>query len=398
MKLNMNFSIITRWEFKNTLKSKKFILIFFMQLSVLAMLIFMFNSFATNIESEKGLSLTPSLVDFATLDVDDPGGYFKKSIDPEIIKIYSTNGNSSLLRLENGETNGFYTVSSDSIQRIQNGEVVDTVLYLDYSDPRRSVVRDSINTTTKSLSSALTQSYLQSVNPSNTSSQAGINEENTGESLPMQIIKKVMLVVLLFLPLFLFGNIIIDSVVGEKERKTGEILVAMPISPGEILLGKGLAVVAISALQVAMWIAVLIAAGFTINNVIPVYLLVVLTAIPIVGLTSIIGAYAKNYKEAGIGLTFAYIIVVGFLIVPALAYISRKSISANISPMTTVMRLFAGEAISIPEILMSVTAVIILSIIFFKIAAWLFGRDDVLFGPRPGPLTLTLQFFHIKKR
>nr|WP_319373741.1 ABC transporter permease [uncultured Methanobacterium sp.] len=398
MKLNMNFSIITRWEFKNTLKSKKFLLIFFMQLSVLAMLIFMFNSFAANIESDKGLSLTPSLVDFATLDVDDRGGVFKKSIDQEIIKVYSTNGNGSFLRLENGETNGFYTVSSDSIQRIQNGEIVDTVLYLDYSDPRRSVVRDSINTTTKSVSSALTQSYLQSNNPSNTSSQTGIKEEKIGESLPMQIIKKVMLVVLLFLPLFLFGNIIIDSVVGEKERKTGEILVAMPISPGEILLGKGLAVVAISALQVAMWMVVLIAAGFTINNPLPVYFMVVLTAIPIVGLTSIIGAYAKNYKEAGIGITFAYVIIVGFLIVPALAYISRKSYAANISPMTTAMRLFTGEAIPIPEILMSVTVVIILSVIFFGIAAWLFGRDDVLFGPRPGPVKLTLQLLGIKKR
>ncbi|MDY9924019.1 ABC transporter permease [Methanobacterium sp.] len=398
MKLNMNFSIITRWEFKNTLKSKKFLLIFFMQLSVLAMLIFMFNSFATNIESEKGLSLTPSLVDFATLDVDDQGGLFKKSIDQEIIKIYSTNGNNSLLRLETGETNGLYTVSSDSIVRIQNGEIVDTVLYLDYADPRRSVIRDSINTTTKSVSSALTQSYLQSANPSNNTPQTGLKEEKTGESLPMQIIKKVMLAVLLFLPLFLFGNIIIDSVVGEKERKTAEILVAMPISPGEILLGKGLAVVAISALQVVMWIVVLIAAGFTINNVILVYLLVVLTAVPIVGLTSIIAAYAKNYKEAGIGITFAYVMVVGFLIVPALAYISRKSFSANISPMTTVMRLFAGEAITIPEILMSVTFVIILSIIFFGIATWLFRRDDVLFGPRPGLLTLTLQLIRIKKR
>ena len=398
MKINMNFSIITRWEFKNTLKSKKFLLIFFMQLAVLVMLIFMFNSFAANIESEKGLSLTPSLVDFATLDVDDPGGLFKKRIDPEIIKVYTTNGNSSLLRIETGETNGLYTVSADSIQRIQKGEIVDTVLYLDYSDPRRSVVRDSINTTTKSVSSALTQSYLQSAIPSNTTSQTGLKEEKTGESLPMQIIKKVMLVVLLFLPLFLFGNIIIDSVVGEKERKTAEILVAMPISPGEILLGKGLAVVAISALQVVMWIIVLVAAGFIINNVILVYLLVVLTAVPIVGLTSIIAAYARNYKEAGIGITFAYVMVVGFLIVPALAYISRKSFSANISPMTTVMRLFAGEAISIPEILMSVTFVIILSIVFFGIATWLFRRDDVLFGPRPGLIRLLLELFHLKKR
>jgi ABC-2 type transport system permease protein len=393
----MNFATITRWEFKNTLKSKKFLLIFFMQLSVLAMLIIMFNSFAANIESDKGLSLTPSLTDFTTLDVDDQGGIFKKAINPEIIDIYSTNNNNSLIRIETGQTSGLYTVSMDSIERIQKGEVVDTVLYLDYADPRRSVVRDEINTTTQSVSTALTQSYLQSVNSQNTT-QTGVKEEITGESLPLQLIRKVMLAVLLFMPLFLFGNIIIDSVVGEKERKTGEILVAMPLSHVEILLGKGLAVVAISALQVAMWIIILLAAGFTIKNVIPVYFLVVFTAIPIVGLTSIIAAYAKNYKEAGIGISIAYIVVVGFLIVPALAYISRKSYSANISPMTTVMRLFSGETITIPEILMSVMFIIIMSVLSFWMAAWLFRRDDILFGPRPGPIKLVLQLVGIKKR
>ncbi len=397
MKLSMNFATITRWEFKNTLKSKKFLLIFFMQLSVLAMLIIMFNSFAANIESDKGLSLTPSLTDFTTLDVDDQGGIFKKAINPEIIDIYSTNNNNSLIRIETGQTSGLYTVSMDSIERIQKGEVVDTVLYLDYADPRRSVVRDEINTTTQSVSTALTQSYLQSVNSQNTT-QTGVKEEITGESLPLQLIRKVMLAVLLFMPLFLFGNIIIDSVVGEKERKTGEILVAMPLSHVEILLGKGLAVVAISALQVAMWIIILLAAGFTIKNVIPVYFLVVFTAIPIVGLTSIIAAYAKNYKEAGIGISIAYIVVVGFLIVPALAYISRKSYSANISPMTTVMRLFSGETITIPEILMSVMFIIIMSVLSFWMAAWLFRRDDILFGPRPGPIKLVLQLVGIKKR
>lgn len=96
-----------------------------------------------------------------------------------------------------------------------------------------------------------------------------------------------------------------------------------------------------------------------------VYFLVVLTAVPIVGLTSIIAAYAKNYKEAGIGISFAYIMVVGVLIVPALTYISRKSYSANFSPMTTVMRLFTGEAIPLPELLMSMIFVILMSILTF---------------------------------
>ena len=398
MKFNMNFSIITRWEFKNTLKSKKFLLIFFMQLSVLFMLIIMFNSFAANMESDQALTLTPSLTNFATLDVNDQGGLFKKALNPEILNIFSTNGNSSLLRIENGQTSGFYTVSTDSVEKIQKGEVVDTALYLDYSDPRRSVVRDEVNSTTKTVSTALTQNYLQSINPSNTSVQTDVKEEKTGESLPMQLIKKVMLVILLFLPLFLFGNIIIDSVVGEKERKTGEILIAMPISQGEILLGKGLAVVAISALQVAMWLIVLIGAGFDVQNVIPVYLLVVLTAIPIAGITSIIAAYAKNYKEAGIGISFAYILVVGFLVVPALAYISRKSYAANISPMTTAMRLFSGEQIAFSDILLSLTTIIILSVLTFWVATYLFKRDDVFFGPRPSPFKLLLQVIGVKKR
>ncbi|MDD3753217.1 MAG: ABC transporter permease [Methanobacterium sp.] len=397
MNFNTNFLTITRWEFKNTLKSKKFLLIFLMQLSVLFMLIILFNSFAVKMESEEGISLTPSLVDFAALDIDDRGGLFKKYVNPEIIDITSYNDNNSLSRIEKGEIGGWLKVSPDSIERIQKGEVVDIVLYLDYSDPRRSVIKDEVNSTIQSLSTVLTRAYLPSTNTENTKNTS-ITEVKTSESLPIQLIKKVMLSVLLFLPLFLFGNIIIDSVVGEKERKTGEILVAMPISTGEILLGKGLAVVAISALQVAMWIIVLIGAGFIIQNVILVYLLVVLTAVPIVGLTSIIAAYAKNYKEAGIGISFAYIVVVGILIVPALVYISRTSYSANFSPMTTVMRLFTGETIALPELLMSVIFVIIMSILTFWIATLLFKRDDILFGPRPGPITLILQILGIKKR
>ncbi len=394
----MNFLTITRWEFENTLKSKKFFFIFLMQLSILFLLIVFFNSFAANMESEEGIALTPSLVDFTSLDIEDRGGLFKKYVNPEIINIISSNGNNSLSRTERGETGGWFKVSPDSIKRIQNGEVVDIVLYLDYSDPRRSVIRDEVNNTIQTMSAVLTKEYLKSADNKNTSNTTGVTEEKTGESLPLQLIRKVMLSVLLFLPLFLFGNIIIDSVVGEKEHKTGEILVAMPISAGEILLGKGLAVVAISSLQVAMWIIVLICAGFTIQNVILVYLMVVFTAIPIVGLTSIIAAYSKNYKEAGIGISAAYIIVVGFLIVPALTYISRNSYSSNISPMTVVMRLFSGEFVTLPEMLMSVIFILIMSALTFKIATYLFERDDILFGPRPGPIKLILQIFHIKKR
>jgi ABC-2 type transport system permease protein len=393
----MSFAIITRWELTNTLKSRKFLLIFFMQLSVLGLMIMVFNSFTANIESEKGLSLTPSLTDFATVDVQDPGGLFQKRINPEIIKIYPSNYNDSIIRLKQGETTGLYTVSTDSIVRIRKSEMLDTILYLDSSDPKKSVVRDEINSTNNALALALTSAYMQSANPKNTT-QTGFKEVKSGVPLPMQIIKKIMLAVLLFLPLFLFSNMVIDSVVGEKERKTGEILIAMPISSFEILLGKGLAVVSIIAIQVAMWIIILLVAGFAMENPIPVYLMVVLTSLPVVGFTTIIAAYAKNYKEAGIGISFAYILMVGFLIVPALAYISTQSSAANISPMTTVMRLFSGETIPLQDIFLPIIIILAGAMATLWIATRIFERDDILFGPRPGIINLSLQLLGIKKR
>jgi ABC-2 type transport system permease protein len=189
---------------------------------------------------------------------------------------------------------------------------------------------------------------------------------------------------------------IIDSIVGEKERKTGEILIAMPLSHGEIIIGKNLAVVLVIAVQVALWILILLVAGFDLKNPILVYLVIILTSIPIVGITSVIAAYSKNYKEAGIGLSFIYIGIVGFLVIPALAYISSKSAAANISPMTLVMRLFSGDPISMTDLMIPLISILIISVISYWITIKLFERDDIMFGPRPGIVRLALELVGIK--
>ena len=51
---------------------------------------------------------------------------------------------------------------------------------------------------------------------------------------------------------------VIDSVVGEKERKTGEILIAMPMSHAQIIIGKSMAVVLTISLQVLIWLIILL--------------------------------------------------------------------------------------------------------------------------------------------
>jgi ABC-2 type transport system permease protein len=215
--------------------------------------------------------------------------------------------------------------------------------------------------------------------------------------LPLQIIKKVMLAILLFLPLLLFGNMVIDSVVGEKERKTGEILIAMPISHSQIIIGKSLAVVMIISIQIFMWLIILLLAGFQIHNPITVFIFILLTSIPIIGITTMMAAYSKNYKEAGIGLSFIYIGIVGFLTVPVLVYISTKSTLSNISPMTIVMRLFSGESISVFDYSLALICILFVSLVSYWIAIRLFERDDIMFGPRPGILRILWNLITFKK-
>ena len=365
-------------------------MIFFLQISVLFLMIFIFNAFAVNIESEKGISITPSLSGFASLDVDDKGQLVAKYINPEIITVTKSNFNDSYQNLNAGETTALVVVPDDSIENIRNIQPIYLRMYLDSADPKRSVVREEVNTTTRLMADAISNSWIDSFSPQN-STPAVVNQESTGESLPMQIVTKAMIAILLFLPLFLFGNMIIDSVVGEKERKTGEILMAMPITPSEIIFGKSMAVIGTIALQVAIWMSILIITGFPIQNPLLVFSLIFIIAIPVTGITVIIAAYAKNYKEAGIGLTFGYIVVVGLLMIPALAYISNKSLASNISPLTMVIRLFSGDSIPLWQFLIPMGFITILSIISYWIAIKLYMRDDVVFGPRPGLVRLTLE-------
>ena len=391
----MKFTSITKWEFKNTLKSKKFMMIFFLQLSVLFLKINIFNSFVTNIESDNGISITPSLNGFASMDVLDQSGLISKSINP-IINVVPLSYNSSLNNIAEGKTTGFLYVPGNVDQKIRLGQTIDMTVYLDSSDPKSSVVRDEVNSTAQIISQSYSNTLSASAVPQNTTTPT-VNQESTGESLPLQIITKVMLVILLFLPLLLFGNMIIDTIVGEKERKTGEILIAMPMSQAQIIIGKSMAVVLTISLQVAMWLIILLIAGFHIDNPVLVFIFIFLTSIPIIGITSVVAAYSKNFKEAGIGLSIAYMGIVGFLIVPVLIYLSRKSFIANISPMTIVMRLFSGESISLVDYGISLATILIVSLISYWIAIKLFERDYIIFGPRPGILRLIYDLITFKK-
>ncbi len=299
--------------------------------------------------------------------------------------------------MEGGDVTGVVLLPSADDFNLEEIKPVPVKLYIDYKDPKRSVIKDEVVTAQNRASSLISQRWIDDLTPPEEVSQPEIQEETQGEALPLQLINKVMTAILLFLPLFLFGNLIVDSIVGEKERKTGEILIAMPVSRSNIILGKSMAVIITMALQAALWMFLMILAGYSIENPGLVYLIVVTTALPIVGLTSIIAAFSKNYKEAGIGITFAYVAIIGFLIVPALAYISQQGRYVSASTMTLAIKVFSGETLSRGDIIVPFTSLLLISLISYYISIWLFKRDDIVFGPRPGLLRLLFEFTGLSK-
>ncbi|MGZ7046716.1 MAG: ABC transporter permease [Methanobacterium sp.] len=393
----MRFFTIAKWEFKSSIKSRKFLTLLFMQISVLILMVVFFNFFTANIESENGIMISPSLAGFASLDISDESGIFSNQINKEVLNVNNQNYNEAINRLNQGKTTAILLVEENFTRNIDEFKTSNLNLFIDMEDPKQIVATEEINSTAKIIAASISNHWINSLTPQNNTAEVEVKEEKKGESLPLKLINKMIIVVMLFIPLFLFGNMVVDSIVGEKERKTGEILVAMPVSHADIIIGKNLAVILTIALMVAIWMMIIMIAGFNINNPLMVYLIIVLTAIPIVGITSVVAAFSKNYKEAGIGLSFIYIAIVGFLIVPALIYISTQSSGFNISPMTLVMRIFSGESISATEIMVPLVSIFLISVITFWLTIKLFKRDDIMFGPRPGLIKFIRSLVYLKR-
>ncbi|MFB6071461.1 MAG: ABC transporter permease [Halobacterium sp.] len=84
----------------------------------------------------------------------------------------------------------------------------------------------------------------------------------------------VLLPLLAFLPAFISGSVMADTLAEERERGTLELLRVAPLSLPEIVDGKALALAAIAPAQVALWLALLAYNGTSVANPLPVLALV----------------------------------------------------------------------------------------------------------------------------
>ncbi|TKX77098.1 ABC transporter permease, partial [Halorubrum sp. SD626R] len=108
----------------------------------------------------------------------------------------------------------------------------------------------------------------------------------------------VLIPVLVFLPVFISGSLVVDSITEEIDEGTLELLRVAPVTLGEIIDGKALAAVAIAPAQALLWLLLLRANDTPVANVPTILVLMTALTALVVALAVAISALAPDRRAA----------------------------------------------------------------------------------------------------
>lgn len=185
--------------------------------------------------------------------------------------------------------------------------------------------------------------------------------------------KSVVLSFLFIFPLYFIAQLYASSIIEERIKHRGELLLVSPAPSHEIVLGKLLPYLLIS---LVLMVAITVYIGgdaLMLTIVLPVSLIFLATAF--------LGAVmARSFKELTFVLVFLSVGLSGYIFIPAM-FTSIHAISI-ISPMTLVVRLLEGEGISTAEYLFSTLPFYLVSFLIFMFGIFIYREED-LFTQRP---------------
>lgn len=121
----------------------------------------------------------------------------------------------------------------------------------------------------------------------------------------------VLLPLLLFLPVFIGGSIVVDSVTEERERGTLELLRAAPLSTADIVDGKTLAAAGLAPVQAALWVGLLELNGTSVANLPLVLVLVAALSAVVVTLGAALALVAAERRVAQLSYSLGTLVLFG---------------------------------------------------------------------------------------
>jgi ABC-2 type transport system permease protein len=193
---------------------------------------------------------------------------------------------------------------------------------------------------------------------------------------------------ILFFPIFMSGGIVVDSMVGERERGTLEPLLAAPLPRLGIVTGKFLGIFAFIGLQCLLWLTILALRGVPVSNFWEVLILLLAVNGGVISLALLLSVYSSSTKGANISLMFMYVMVFTLLVTSlSLEFFNPRGALALV-PFIAVSRLAVGEALPAMTYLGHLLLLAWTAGLFLWTADRLLERDDVALGIKPGLFTL----------
>jgi len=182
---------------------------------------------------------------------------------------------------------------------------------------------------------------------------------------------------ILLLPFFLASNIVTDSIVGERERKTFEVLLMTPLTSFMVVLGKIIPILSFSLIQSVAWIILLNFLRVPIYNPLLLFILLFFIGLGFIGIGVILSMLVDSTKEANSAITLVLVFATFILFVPLFVTIPYLDVILNIIPTVLIVKIASSPYIN-PELLLEFIPTILLSLIIFSVAVKYFKHERTI--------------------
>lgn len=182
---------------------------------------------------------------------------------------------------------------------------------------------------------------------------------------------------ILLLPLFLASNIVTDSIVGERERKTFEVLLMAPISNSMVIFGKTLPILSFALIQSMAWIFLLDLLGVPIYNVLILFFILFFIGLGFISIGIIISMFVDSTKEANSAITIVLVFATFILFTPLFIKASYFEAILNFIPTVLMVKLASTPVLNFKTLLYTVPTALI-SMILFLITVRYFRHERAI--------------------
>ncbi|MBP2045906.1 ABC transporter permease [Methanobacterium aggregans] len=224
--------------------------------------------------------------------------------------------------------------------------------------------------TDKRLESAgLNSSQIQKVENMVNLNVVPVNEkESSGLALNspyfVEIMYGFLVPFILLLPLFLASNIVTDSIVGERERKTFEVLLMAPISNTMVIFGKTLPILSFALLQSMAWIFLLDLLRVPIYNTLTLFFILLFIGLGFISIGIIISMFVDSTKEANSAITIVLVFATFILFMPLFIKAPYFEVILNFIPTVLMVKLASTPVLNFKTLLYAAPTVIIAVVLF----------------------------------